>query len=130
MAHIGNILSRDSRLQHTITSSCLKAVATKASEKKSEREREVFLSITQGVIEITQGKEKVIETARNSSWNKAGVEPVHYYRPRLTHNWFSGTHPKGPVLFRLMVQIKQKRSTGVENTSRLQEASGAEGEKE
>jgi len=82
------------------------------------REREVFLSITQGVIEITQGREKVIETAQKSSWNKPGVEPLHQYRPRLTQYWFSGTDPKGPVLFGLIVQIKQKRGKGVENTSR------------
>jgi len=52
-----------------------------------------------------------------ASWNKAGVEPVHYHRPRLTQNWFSGTDPKGPVLFGLIVQIEQKRGTGVENPS-------------
>jgi len=33
-------------------------------------------------------------TARKASWNKAGVEPVHQYRPRLTKNWFSGSNPK------------------------------------
>jgi len=33
-------------------------------------------------------------SARKASWNKAGVEPVHENRPRLTQNWFSGTNPK------------------------------------
>jgi len=33
-------------------------------------------------------------TARKASCIKAGVEPVHQYRPRLTQNWFSGTNPK------------------------------------
>jgi len=36
----------------------------------------------------------VCVTARKASWNKAGVEPVHLYRPRLTQNRFYGTNSK------------------------------------
>jgi hypothetical protein len=58
-----------------------------------------------------------VRNCTKASWNKAAVEPVHYYRPQLTQNWFSGTDSKGPVLFGLIVQFKQKRGTGVENPS-------------
>jgi len=58
----------------------------------------------------------LVRNCTKASWNKAAVEPVHYYRPQLTQNWFSGTDSKGPVLCGLIVQFKQKRGTGVEKT--------------
>ena len=42
----------------------------------------------------TSHKQFCKETARKASWNKAGVEPVHWYRPLQTENWLSGTNPK------------------------------------
>jgi len=62
--------------------------------------------------------------ARKASWNKAGVEPVHWYRPWLTQNWFSGTNPKCRFFSRTWYKFNKRGAWG--SKTRLQEASRAE----